>query len=466
MRYILNEDYKLCGWKNARFAAMNIKTGQALLLTQHDFELILKCSGKKEIDEPECEFYAKLLNKNIIRVAGDGEKRTLAYTEYPGVYKSSVQWSITGLCNYRCKHCFQSAPKGVLGQPTLEMCFDIIHQLSECGIMNVALTGGEPLIRNDFFDIIDELNCCKLHVNTIYSNGSLISDSFLDALEKRGVRPAFQLSFDGVGKHDWMRGVIGAEKSAFEAMRRLKDRGYTFACAMCLCRENVGAIRDTANALAVGGCRSLKLQRSMPMGEWANQTEHFLTYEETLNAYIDYLPQYKEDGMPLDIQMEGFFAYMRGRGYTNLSDRKGKEEAFSQMPPCGVIATSLYIGPNGAVTPCMSMCGAEIEGQFPNIFQMPLKDILTDSSYTRLTGYKVKDVFEHNEKCRSCEYRCRCCTGCRAFAVGENSNDYLGIDPITCKILTEGWSDRLNTVADALFERCTPDSLAEIGQDC
>ncbi|MDO4503313.1 MAG: radical SAM protein [Coriobacteriia bacterium] len=460
MRYILNNDYYICGWRNLPYAIMDKKKGEAKPMDQAQLELVFKCSGKKDIDRDALDedlraFLDMLLEHGVVREAEEGERRTLAYTEYKGVYKSSVQWSITGKCNYKCKHCFQSAPEGVLGEPTLEQCMDIIAQLDKCGIKNVALTGGEPLIRDDFFQIVDEITRRGMYVTTIYSNGKLLTDEFLDQLDARNLRPAFQISFDGVGYHDWLRGVEGAEEIAIAAMRRLKDRGFPFSAAMGIWRENQGSLRESVKLLGSLGCRGLKLQQNMPQGEWANETEHFLSYDETLQIYLDYLPFYKEDGMPVDIQMEGFFSYTKDLGWSLVSDRHATEEMLEVMPPCGVIQTSLYIGPNGAITPCMSMCGAEVEAQFPNMFETPLEDILTDSSYTRLTSHRAKDVLDHTEKCRDCAYRCQCCSGCRAFAVGAEGTDYLGIDPITCKILTEGWGEKLEEVADALFERAT-----------
>lgn len=457
MRYILNEEYSLCGWKNMPFAIMNKRINKSIRLPERTFELLFKCSGRREIDqtalsEDDRKIFEDLVNDGVIREASDGEKRTLAYTEYKGIYKDSVHWSITGKCNYKCRHCFQSAPQGILGEPTTDQCFDIIRQLNECGIRNIDITGGEPLIRDDFFSIIDEILRYGMRVTTIYSNGKLITDEFLDELEKRGMSPSFNISFDGAGWHDWMRGVEGAEEAALDTFRRLKSRGFIAGSSMCLCRENIGSIRESVLKLAEAGCSAVKFQRSMPMGEWADQQEHYLTYDETLQAYMDYLPQYKEDGMPIDIQMEGFFMYSKGSGYSIVADRHGREDLLSVMSPCGVIQGTVYIGPNGAVTPCMSMNGAAVESQFPNIFRMPLEDILTDSSYTKLTGYRVKDVLDHTEKCLTCGYRLKCCSGCRALALGQDGTDYLGVDEITCKILTEGWADRLDEIAGQLFE--------------
>lgn len=467
MRYILNEKYVLCGYKLLPFAVRNEQTKHVSFHTKEEFEFLFSCSGKKEIDlEAQSErikgFAKALLQENVIREAVEGETRSLRYIEYQNIFKQDVQWSITGRCNYRCRHCFQSACHGVLGEPTLEQCMDIIRQLDECGVKQVALTGGEPLVRDDFFQIVDELLRRDMQVITIYSNGKLITQEFIDELKKRDIHPGFQVSFDGVGYHDWMRGVEGAEEIALNAMRLLHENGFGCASAMCLCRDNIGSIRETVKKLAEVHCRGLKFQQAMSQGEWANQPEHFLTYDETLQAYLDYLPQYKEDGCPIGIQMEGFFAYSEEDGYSIPSRRGAKSiEQLSKLPPCGVIHTSLYVGPNGAIVPCMSMCGAKVEKLFPNMFEMPLKDILTESSYTDLTSKRVDYVQGTKQECLECEHRLECCGGCRAFATGADTDDYFAIDPVTCKILKEGWDKRLETIADQLFPKASDKYNAE-----
>lgn len=459
MRYILDEKFFLCGWKNLPFAMMHKYTGEVTFFAKAQFDFLFKLSGKKDVDPDTLDeklsgMLKEMLERRIVREAAEGETRDLYYKEYKGIYKKNVQWSITGKCNYCCRHCFQSAPEGVLGEPTLEQCFDIIHQMAACGIRQVAITGGEPLIRNDLFQIIDELQRNNIILTTLYSNGKLITQELLDGLKERKMHPGFQISFDGVGYHDWMRGVPGAEEIALNAFRLLRDNDFGASAAMCLCRENVGSIRETVKVLASVGCRGLKFQCAMPQGEWCNQHEHYLTTAETMQAYLDYLPQYKEDGCPIGVQMEGFFNYDKyAEEYSVVCDKDINENALGILPPCGVIKNSLYIGPNGAVTPCMSMCGAAIEKQFPNLFETPLEDILYESSYTALTGKKIDYVLAHNEKCHDCKYRSRCCGGCRAMGTGQNGGDYFALDPVACEMFLGGWVDRLYETADKLFKR-------------
>ncbi|MBQ3394884.1 MAG: radical SAM protein, partial [Synergistaceae bacterium] len=74
----------------------------------------------------------------------------------------------------------------------------IIDMLAECGVMQISLTGGEALIRKDFFEIVDALIERGIIITRIYSNGALVTENVLRELEKRKIRPGFNISFDGV----------------------------------------------------------------------------------------------------------------------------------------------------------------------------------------------------------------------------------------------------------------------------
>lgn len=477
MRFVLDERYDLLGWKNIPFVVRDRKTLTDQIFTdKQKFLFLFNLSGKKEVERASLEpkindFLQELLDSKKVREAsGVDDVRTISYTQYDNFYRRQVHWSITGRCNYKCKHCFQLAPEGVLGQPTLEQCFNVISQMRDCGIASVGITGGEPLIRSDFFQIVDELIKNGIGIDTIYSNGKLINQKFLDELKKRDLKPAFQISFDGVGFHDWMRGTDGAEQAAIDAFKILRENDFPFSSAMCLCKKNIGALRETVNFLAQQGCKAMKTQVSMQMGEWKAHDEDALTQEEGLQAYLDYLPKYAEDGMPLSLQMEGYFSYIKNpngknenakiqEGYSLPSLRNLTMEKAVKAPLCGVLQSSFFIGPNGAVVPCMSMCGAQIESIFPNVFKMPLKEILTESSYTETVNKRAGYLFEKNQKCHDCEFRCHCCGGCRACAVGDSSTDYFTEDTLTCNFYKGGWHEKFREVSEKYF------SMAKIAEE-
>ena len=242
---------------------------------------------------------------------------------------------------------------------------------------------------------------------------------------------------------------------------------------MCLCRENISSLRETVKVLAEAGCSALKTQCSSPQGLWANQKEHFLTYDETLQAYLDYIPQYAEDKAPIALQLEGFFSYdPANQTYVCLTDKslpEGHPVPYTGLPVCSVVHTSFYLGPSGNVVPCMSLDYIELTSQFPNVYDMPLQQILSESSFTQAMSMRVKDVLDHTAECRECEHRSRCCGGCRAFAAVEHPNDYLAMDSVACKILKEGWDQKLYEVGDRYFkraERKSPEEKALSAVDC
>mgnify|MGYP000436072073 CR=1 FL=1 len=79
----------------------------------------------------------------------------------------------------------------------------------------------------------------------IYTNGVLVNEKLLAELDRRGIKPEFTLSFDGVGCHDWMRGMEGAEQAAIDAIKLLKSKGFQVAIETVLYTGNKGTLADT-----------------------------------------------------------------------------------------------------------------------------------------------------------------------------------------------------------------------------
>ena len=89
----------------------------------------------------------------------------------------------------------------------IERIEELLDEMKDCGLKNIVLIGGEPLVRRDFMQIFDAILQRGMFVVQIFTNGSLVNDALLDELDKRNISPTFMISFDGVGYHDIMRGV-------------------------------------------------------------------------------------------------------------------------------------------------------------------------------------------------------------------------------------------------------------------
>ena len=443
--------YVLRGWKLLPYAVQGLYRSQTVFFRENEWKLFSACDGKSDIDwdalsDEKRHLYERWERDGFICRCDPGEslKPYQEYHFYNARFKERVQWSITGRCNYKCKHCFMSAPHAAQGEPCWDELMYMLDAFDRCGIHSLELTGGEPMVRRDFWDLVDEILSRGMIIPTLYTNGLLITDTFLDEMEKRHLQSSIQFSFDGVGYHDWMRGVPGAEQAVLDALKRCQERGIPTSISMVVCRESVGSIRESVNLMASLGVRSMKVGNASPQGEWLHQPEHYLTQAELYDAFLRYIPHFFKDGMPLTLGLEGFFDYDKDREETaSFSDKSIPEESFGKALMCGHVRRGMYVSPKGNILPCMSMVGGPIEEQFPNMLETPLEDILDKKSlYMDINNLRISDYMEHNPECRTCEYRTLCCGGCRALAVRDHPTDYLSKDLYTCEYFKGGWKDK------------------------
>ena len=86
-----------------------------------------------------------------------------------------------------------SAPHAAQGEHAWDQFMQMLESFERCGIKGLNLTGGEPMIRNDFWSLVDEILKRGMMIPNLYSNGYLITDSFLDELDKRHINPRLGL---------------------------------------------------------------------------------------------------------------------------------------------------------------------------------------------------------------------------------------------------------------------------------
>lgn len=460
MRFVLCSDYRFKGWYKAPTGLYHTLSKTTKFIAKDQYLLLLRCDGVHDIDENELSekdkaFLREMVKKKVIKEASFWEflSPEQEYVEYPARFRDSIHWSITGACNLKCRHCFMSAPHAKHGSPSYEQIIEIADQIAECGIYKVELTGGEPLIRSDFLKIIDALAEREIGVSTIYTNGWLVDEKLLDALEERRMRPNFQLSFDGIGMHDFLRGIEGAEERTLNALKLLQQRGNRVSVSMCIHKKNMDVLRESVKLMGSYGVISMKCGSIMELGEWtADEVRNLqISRQEELELFEKYIPQYFEDNAPVSIMLADTFMYTPGNKEWSIYDVRKcpKEEEF--RPSCGVIKNHFYIGAEGMVAPCMGMCDCNYAKNFPNLFKTPLKEILHDSKFIELTNVTVGEVRDHNPKCRECRFVDRCTGGCRN-SVLMCGDDYYGIDPDVCYFFENGWEERMTKAAEEPFK--------------
>lgn len=454
MYYKLNEDLLLRGWQKLPYAVVNKKNGSTIFVNAETMSVLDIANGKINFDLPLISDEQRKIAEDLAKdgaiilceqpsAIADNQK----YRFHNNRYMESAHWSITGRCNYKCKHCYMWACDNKYDELNHEDVMKIIDQLADCGIHKVSLTGGEAMLRADFFDIVDALIANDIVIDTVYSNGQLVNEKNLSEFEKRGLYPEFNMSFDGTeGWHSWLRGVKGADEAIDRAFKLCKEHGFPTGAEMCLHEQNKHTLRDSVNYLASIGCRSLKTNPISDVGAWHdNGFGKSIDMKELFEIYLDYIPKYYEDGKPLSLMLGGFFQTSRNSESYTIPMFK-PEMNLDTFCVCGHARNHMYISPEGRALPCMSLTGMDIQQNYPLVLEHGLRSCLSDSTYLDLITKKAREVINHNERCKECEYANRCCGGCRASALETYPNDIMAIDEAACLIIKGGYVDRINEV--------------------
>ena len=452
MYYRLKKNYRLRGWELLPYALVDMNTRRPLFIRPEEMDALKLCNGRIDLEIPlisdEIRKMIPQIEKNgIIEPCqqGDGILPEQEYKKYPARYIRTAHWSITGRCNFRCRHCYMSAPDAKLGELSHEQIMRMVEELAQCGIMNVSLTGGEPLVRSDFLEIVDALLEREIRITQIYSNGALVNEKLLTELDARGIHPEFNMSFDGVGWHDWLRSIPGAESMVDRAFRLCREMGFPTGAEMCIHNDNKDTLRDSILHLHEVGCSSLKTNPISDVGEWKKQGfGASISTDEMFRLYMDYIPKYYEDGMPLSLMLGGFFhADPKRPDHWDIPLYHYPKDP-EKCCVCNHARMVMYISPEGRALPCLSLSGMDIQEQFPLIPELGLAKCITESFYMNFINTRADKVLAHNPECGECIWARWCQGGCRAAGLDDSGQtDLLNRDPASCAIFAGGWGAKL-----------------------
>ncbi|MEA1958401.1 MAG: radical SAM protein [Chloroflexota bacterium] len=160
-----------------------------------------------------------------------------------------VVWNCTTRCNLNCVHCYSNS--GSTGRDyamSTDEGVDFIRQLADFGVPVLLFSGGEPLMRDDFFDLARFAVDSGVGV-VVSTNGTLIDVAAAARIKDIGFREV-GISLDGVGEiNDRFRGMDGAYEAALEGIRNCKAAGQRVSLRMTLTQSNyseINAIFDLA----------------------------------------------------------------------------------------------------------------------------------------------------------------------------------------------------------------------------
>jgi radical SAM protein with 4Fe4S-binding SPASM domain len=366
-----------------------------------------------------------------------------------------IVWNFTRQCNLRCKHCYENAgPKPALDELTTEEAKQAIDEFADAGVVALSFSGGEPLIRKDFFEIAEYAAEREFYVS-VASNGTLITEGVAQKMKEVGVQYA-EISLDGFEKiHDEFRGMPGAWKRAVEGIKNCVNVGLDTGVATTATRYNFKEIPKLADFIE----KDLHAKRFMvfnfiPVNRGKEIVKQELTPREREELLSFLYTKLIDEDRKLDTfstapqyavtSLKFAFGPVVATHFTNRAATemlKGRTKSLTEfIGGCG--AGRLYCGmePNGDIEPCVF-----IPIKVGSIREKSLADIWRNSPI--LKQIRSRDAFKG---CGECEYK-YICGGCRARAYAY-FNDLQGPDP-GCNINQKYWKEVKNSQTIGLSQR-------------
>ncbi|MBN2123328.1 MAG: heme b synthase, partial [Deltaproteobacteria bacterium] len=321
-----------------------------------------------------------------------------------------------------CVHCRAAAERGPYpGELQRDKCIEILDEIASTGKPIVILTGGEPLLREDVFDLSEYGTGLGLRM-VMATNGTLVTPGIVERMKASGIQRV-SISLDGsrAREHDAFRKMPGAFKGALRGIEHLKAGGVEFQVNTTVTRHNAHLIPPILDLALELGAAAHHLFLLVPTGrarDMVNQEIDAREYEEILRWFY-------RKGREVPIHLKATCAPHYYRILRQEAHRRGEKVDVETYGLDAVTRGCLggtafcFISYNGIVQPCGYLelnCGDLRESGFDSVW-----------NHSEVFA-KLRDFSLYKGKCGRCEYL-RVCGGCRARAF-EASGDFLEEEPL------------------------------------
>lgn len=348
----------------------------------------------------------------------------------------TLAWEITRACGLACVHCRAEAqPRRDPRELTTDEAFDLIAQIEAIGKPILVVTGGDPLMRDDVFDILERAARRDLRVAFSPSATGRCTRTALEKARDCGIS-RIHISLDGpdAESHDRFRGVRGSFKRTIEILDDVGSLGIPLQIGTTVSRYSIDRLEEIAGLVASSGAVMWSLFFLVPTGR--GQASDMVSPEEHERVF-NWLYDLGKTAS-FDVRTTAGMHYRktvieRRRGESTAADRPGGPPAqFANVSGAGFSADAMGMSARGVndgdgfafVDHIGNVCPSGFL-QLPagNIREQPLAEIYRESKlFTEL-----RDRSLLKGRCGRCEYR-QVCGGSRGRAYSL-TGDYLESDP-------------------------------------
>ena len=332
-----------------------------------------------------------------------------------------IAWEVTRSCKLDCVHCRAAARFGpYANELNTEECLKLLDNVVSFAQPIMILTGGDPLLREDIFQIARYGTDLGLRMVMSPNGTSITRENAVQMVESGIQRVSISLDGPNAETHDAFRQVPGAFEGAMQGIKYLNEAGLEFQINTTVTKLNIHLLEDIHKLAYELGAVAFDPFLLVPVGRGKNIIEQEISpqqYEDLLNWVYDQKekvplhikvtcgPHYyrvlrqraKEDGIKLDFETHGMEAVTKG---------------------CMGGQSFAFISHTGEV----QICGY-LEIKCGDIREQSFKEIWFNSEVFK----QMRNPDEYKGRCGYCEYK-TFCGGCRARAY-EVLGDYLEEEP-------------------------------------
>jgi radical SAM protein with 4Fe4S-binding SPASM domain len=373
-----------------------------------------------------------------------------------------IAWEVTRSCPLACKHCRAAARlEPYPGELSTDECLRVLENIASFAKPTMILTGGEPMLRTDIYDIAAHARRLGLPV-VMAPCGKFVDDEAVARMKKAGIH-CISISIDGAAaeSHDAFRGIKGAFDFAIRASAAAKRGGLDFQINTTITQHNLAelpAILDLAVRLGATVFNPFLLVPTGRGKALAGQEISPEDYEHTLHWLAE-----QESRTDIRIRVTCAPHYTRVLHQRHLLAKKGSGEKGSDplsvqgsdpfSPECAgpacdpgdaaaVVPPHSHPGGPGSPPARGKGClGGKAFAFISHVGKVQICGFLeTECGDLKKKNFDfrkiwetssvflaMRDVDRYHGKCGRCEYR-RICGGCRARAFAM-TDDYLAEEP-------------------------------------
>lgn len=347
-----------------------------------------------------------------------------------------VDLDVTLACNMKCRHCNVAALKPLDNEFSLQEIQGLIDEMFDIGVYNLSITGGEPLMRKDWKDILLHAHKYPAWLLVLNTNGTLWSEEDVKFVAENLPHFLISVSIDGHTPETYSilrRTASGGPapklfKKVIDTVKLLKEYGATVTLNYTVTTENIEYFFDTAQLASDLGVTILAL-KFFPYGRGKTNLGNLELSYERWSDFLVTLTERKEDSsvgntsISVPCPWEVYLPLMK-RGYSvDDVERIWKyasplmNEHYREMRDLGCNAgiTTCAISPDGSVYPCGTVSAKIPEVYCGNVREGGLLKVWETSPFlAKIRSLKLSQIGGH---CQVCELSPVCGGGCRARAI-------------------------------------------------